>query len=324
MSDPTPAPHSLGSSHPAMQPYPEWQIDAIYQLYDGIEALLVSHKHHKTQACWWVTTGDEGQLLTQNILELSSPWRDKLLAHISPYLQHLADTALSAIKPATPSVADEHSAHLMLAALPANVRLQLLSFWFQNEKSDTLILPPQALLNVEKQQKGTAFAPPYVRLLLQTRLADDYILAISPFSGQPVFSQLTLHCAEGTACRFVDENEQLVFYLFWPKTHQNNSPHTSTPIFYYPNGNFLLGESPLTPLIPLFLYSWVIVHPDFARQLHTTPNLRISNHSMGHTSNLWDSFSNSPAHQQEATGQTAPSFPFLNDIWNNNPPTPKP
>ncbi|MUG80120.1 hypothetical protein GM608_07805 [Bombella sp. ESL0380] len=315
---------------PVERLYPGWQCNGRHPAPAGMEVLSLQHRHTGQEACWWLTP--EGDILACHALALDKHWSQKIREAVAPALQQLSTTLLGRVTPLPAEACFPHEAMAPLTNLPHTARLQLLGLWFRSVSRSLLVLSPATLLDGEETSleleaadaTGQPFAPRFIRAMLETRPAGPHTLACSPFSGRIIRAELTMPTDRGVACRFSDERNGETFYLFWPGPAGQIDPQTTQqPLFYHPQGELLLGDGPLTPLVPIFLLSWFISNPNCIEELKHAHPFRLEDYGVGKASALWKDIALAPsssqtdtqATTQEETGQNRTSFPFSSRHW---------
>lgn len=302
---------------PVTRLYPGWQASGRHHGPAGLEALSLYHTKTGQEACWWLSS--DGEILACHSLALNSHWNGLILEAIGPALQQVSTTLLSGEGP-IPTEADlPHEALTPLANLPLMARLQLIGLWCRASSTGLRILPLADLLKQTEQDNTedaeTPFSVTRLKSLFDTRPAGPHTLACSPFTGRTLRAELTMPTDKGVACRFSDEEDGQTFYLFWPAPAGQTVPkEKTTPFFYYPKGHLLAGDGPFTPLVPVFVLTWLISNPHCTEELRHARPFRLEDYGVGHASSLWEDVKPSTGMSQE-TGQMPSSFPFLSPSW---------
>lgn len=304
---------------PLTRLHPGWLAGGRHHGPAGLEALILHHAQTGQEACWWLSP--DGDILACHALALDEQISGQVLEAISPALQQVSTTLLSGEGPALTEADMPQDALAPLVGLPLLARLQLVGLWCRSSSASLLILPPAALLDRDEPDNGnesgteTPFSPSLIRSLLDTRLAGPHTLACSPFSGRTLRTELTMPTDKGVACRFSDEEDGQTFYLFWHIPAGQTVPtEGKTPFLYYPKGRLLAGDGPFTPLVPVFVLTWLISNPHCIEELKHARPFRLEDYGVGHASSLWDDVTPTTSRREEA-GQMPSSFPFSSPFW---------
>lgn len=311
---------------PIRQLYPGWRAVGRHWAPAGLDVLILRHDQTGQEVCWWLSP--DNNLLACHALALDAHWSNRVMDTIAPALHQLSTTLLGKVTPLPAEASFPHEALAPLARLPHEACLQLLGLWFRTISAGLRLLPPSVLLerddtppeDEDSEDSSAPFSPRFIKTLLETRPAGPHTLTCSPFSGRIVRAELTMPMERGVACRFSDERNGQTFYLFWPTpTGSSESQTTPAPLFYHPQEQLLIGEGPLTPLVPIFLLSWFINHPHCIEELKHARPFRLEDYGVGRASALWEEIttvsSASLYEPHEETGQNRTSFPFSSKLW---------
>lgn len=311
---------------PLRQLYPGWHVIGRHWAPAGLDVLILRHRQTEQDVCWWLSPDDN--LLACHALALDAHWGGRVMGAITPGLQQLSTTLLGKVTPLPEEAHFPHDALAPLARLPHAACLQLIGLWFRTVCTELRLLPPSVLLEQddtppegeETEDNSPPFSPKLIKALLETRPAGPHTLTCSPFSGRIVRAELTMPTEKGVACRFSDERNGQTFYLFWPTlTEKSETQATPAPLFYHPQGQLLIGDGPLTPLVPIFLLAWFINHPHCIEELKHARPFRLEDYGVGRASALWEEIttvsSASSCEEHEEAGQSRTSFPFSSKLW---------
>ncbi|MCX8666931.1 hypothetical protein J3T99_04790 [Acetobacteraceae bacterium B3987] len=311
---------------PIRQLYPGWHLLGRHWAPAGLDVLILHHEQTGQDVCWWLSP--DGDLLACHALALDTHWSSRVMEAITPPLHRLSTTLLGKVTPLPEEASFPHEALAPLARLPHTACLQLLGLWFRTVSTELRLLPSAVLLEQDStppesddaEESSKPFSPELIKTLLETRPAGPHTLTYSPFSGRIVRAELTMPMERGVACRFSDERNGQTFYLFWSTpTGSGESQTAPAPLFYHPQGQLLIGDGPLTPLVPVFLLSWFINHPHCIEELKHARPFRLEDYGVGRASALWEEIttvsSASMCESHEETGQNRTSFPFSSKLW---------
>ncbi|QDH15268.1 hypothetical protein E3E11_04735 [Oecophyllibacter saccharovorans] len=282
---------------PLTRLYLGWQTVSRHPVTDELDAVVMREKGTEREVCWWVDP--DGAHQASHVMALPAAQRTRLLDRLARYFGPLTEQTLAAT-PKAPQESDAQPAPetrelaQRLAALPRFVLLELLTLWTERILEGTLIAPTAEVLAPDRSDDTSGaenhgdgaeqpFSPVRLHALLQLPrpVTDDEAIAASPFTGLPLHAQIVMNMPEGTAARFCDPTDDLVFYLFWPS-------YGGVPFLYYPKGPLLIGEGPQTSLVAPLLLSWLVTHPEVCDRLPQVSSLRVEDFGVGHAASLWD------------------------------------
>lgn len=300
------------SGAPVTALYPGWRLLSRHHALEGLEVVLFGEGRSRREACWWVTP--EGAHVASHALALPEDHRARLLNKLARVLGPLTEDTLTRTPEEDAALdADAQATAQTLAALPRSALLELLALWTNLALSGTLIVSAQEILapppedtaadrDVSRQDAAdpeassnkdeAPFSAARLRHLLSLappadqnvsdEKAPPLVMALSPFTGLPLRAQLVMRLPEGVAARFSDPDDDLVFYLFWPAKG-------GVPLLYYPRGPILLGDGPLTRILPSLLLAWFVAHPEAGAEARAAQPFRPEDFGAGAASSAWDS-----------------------------------
>ncbi|QHI94966.1 hypothetical protein GT348_00265 [Aristophania vespae] len=306
------------NDEPVKRLYPGWEAVQRYKVTPDFDVVFFKESETGKEACWWLN--NKGIYLASHTFALNIEDQKKLLGHFSLLLEPIQRSLHSPIVESLTEEAQELRAFLL--TMPYTVLFEIILIWGTHNISRLLTFTPDQFVRAEvimDQNQSVYVSPEQINHLLATPYsAKDSTATTSPFSGLPIMGKLKLSCSEGTFVRFTDTSYKAVFYLFWHRHPVNKDlPPDSAlePIFYYPKRDLIIGENPISGLVPLWLIMLFLIHHNEIKQSESEIATDLDNIKFGHISEDWDIFENAelpPSEEPIPEGNKLPFSPLPN------------
>lgn len=249
---------------PVTKLYPGWKALARLKITPELEIVHFRELENGKDALWWLDK--EGRHIASHAMALSEEQKNRLLAYLEPLMAPLQMNMQRIMPEPLPPEAEE--IRTLFLNLPYVLLFELVTVWCSIKISQTLTFSPEEIVNISMEvarDHPVSFSQERIRETLATSFSTTQcVMAPSPFSKASLSEQLKFRVPGGPFARFIDQEAQVVFYLFWLTRHapEDYSPENTDVVFSYPRERLLIGDSRLASLVPLWLMLFFLFYND--------------------------------------------------------------
>ncbi|WP_122050707.1 hypothetical protein [Asaia bogorensis] len=251
--------------------YDQWISQDVIPLADDITCVTFKDSFSNRQAVWYFNESREYCGSHIEVVQRLRP--DDILAAVSPWLDALSRTSLSS----TPSVIAN------APSLPLFLSTQLAAAWSVRMMANLQQIQT-ALAEQEREitrVHGKPLSARDLRRLLATRIGQETLVVLSPFSGAPLRSQISFVADHRLIHRFHDPELDCAFYLAWWEK-QIEAP----PSFYCPHAGIIVSDETMAGMLPSLILGWYLSNPDHVNLITGAQAFEARDYGLGKASSL--------------------------------------